>query len=264
MIRPHRLRQRLETGMKTFGPILNFNSPWFVDISGLIGFDFVLFDAEHGPLTPETAETLIRAAEAAGLSPLVRVPANVPHEILRFLDIGAVGIQVPHIDSADDARAAASAVRYHPRGQRGLAAITRAAGYGIDTGVPAYIELANREVMLMAMVETARAVEAVDAIASTEGVDIIAIGPGDLSASMGYAGERGVPVVEQAIDHVIARAHAHGRWASLPAVDVATANHCLRRGADIVQVSCAAWLVRTGRDLLAGVQQDDIAKAPAR
>ena len=130
MIGTHRIRERLSAGQPVFGLIVNFESPWFADLLALAGFDFVLLDAEHGPIVPATAEATIRAAEAAGMSVIVRVPGNLPHEIQRYLDIGAIGIQVPHVDTAEDARTGVSAMRYPPDGDRGLATITRAANYG--------------------------------------------------------------------------------------------------------------------------------------
>lgn len=251
MIGPHRLKQKLTAGKPAIGPIVNFNSPWFVDICGLMGFDFVLVDCEHGPMTPESAEGMIRAAEAAGISPIVRVAANVPHEILRYLDVGAVGIKVPHIETGAEARAAADAVRYPPRGRRGLAAITRAAAYGIDAPLTKYVETANREVVLLAMVETARGVENIDAIAATEGVDLIALGPGDLSVSMGHGGVRSHPDVVAAMQHVVARAKAHGKWCSLPANDPASAAQCIADGANMIFVGPAPWLAQVGRQFIA-------------
>ena len=255
MIGPHRAREKLSAGAKIFGPIVNFNAPWFIDMAGLIGFDFVLIDTEHGPMTTEGAEGLIRAAEAAGLSPLVRIPSHQPDQFLRLLDLGAVGIQVPHVESGEEAKAAADAIRYRPWGERGLALFTRAAGYGIDGTPQDYIETANREVILMPQIETAAGVENVDAIAATAGVDVIAIGPGDLSLSMGHAANRSVPEVQQAIDHVIARTKAEGKLASLPAADAASARQALDRGADMVLFATANWLVREGRSLLAAINE---------
>ena len=250
MIGAHRFRERLSAGHPVFGLIVNFNSPWFVDAAGLMGFDFAMLDAEHGPLSPESAEAMMRAAEAAGISPIVRVPANLPHEILRYLDIGAVGVQVPHLETAAETRAAADAVRYPPDGHRGLAAITRAASYGMSVPTKSYMEIANREVVFLAMVETAKAVENIDAIASTPGVDAIIIGPGDLSASLGHGGDRSAPAVKQAITHVIARARAHGKWVSLPAGDAGQAKECLQLGAQIVQVPAINFMVHFGRRFL--------------
>lgn len=251
MIGINRVRQRLAEGRPVFGPTVNFNSAWFVDMAGAIGFDYVMLDAEHGPLGPESAELMIRAAEQAGIAPLVRIPINQPQEFLRFLDIGAIGIQVPHVDSRADAEAAAAATRYAPRGHRGLAGTTRAAGYGQTMGLADYMALANREVLCMPMIETAAGVENVEAIAATDGVDVLVIGPSDLSQSMGHGGNRNVPAVQQAIDHVIARAKARKKWVSLPATDAASAREAIARGADFVMISPAAWLTSAGRELLA-------------
>lgn len=252
MIGPSRVRRRLGEGHPVIGPTVNFNSPWFVDLSRAIGFDYVMLDAEHGPLNPESAEMMIRAAEQAGICPLVRVPANVPHEILRFLDIGAVGIQIPHVESRDEAAAAASAMRYAPRGNRGLAGTTRASDYGLTMALAEYMELANQEVLCMPMIETAAGVAAIDEIATTDGVDVLVIGPSDLSQSMGFRGDRNVAAVQKAIDHVINRAKSHRKWVSLPAADSASAREAIARGADFVMVSPAAWLVKAGREFMAG------------
>jgi 4-hydroxy-2-oxoheptanedioate aldolase len=250
MIKPHRYRERLADGHPVFGLLINFDSPWLVDVAGLIGFDFVLIDAEHGPLSPARAEGMIRAAEAAGISAIVRVPANVPHEILRYLDIGAVGIQVPHLDTAKETRAAADALRYPPMGTRGLAALTRAANYGMSVSPKEYMEIANREVVFLAMIETMSAVENIDAIAAVSGVDALAVGAGDLSASMGHGGDRTVPPVKDAITRVLAAAKAHGRPVSLPAVNQVQAKECLELGAKIVVFPATNLVVDQGRGLL--------------
>ena len=130
MVQSHRLRRKLRAGEPVTGAIVNVQAPWFIDLVGISGFDFVMLDAEHGPITPENVELMIRAAEQAGMTALVRVPANVPHVILGFLDAGAQAIQVPHIQTADDARRAVSAVRYPPLGSRGMSTMTRAARAG--------------------------------------------------------------------------------------------------------------------------------------
>ena len=238
------------SGHPVFGVIINFDSPWLVDAAGLIGFDFVLLDAEHGPLSPARMEEMMRAAEAAGMSALVRVPANVPHEILRYLDIGAVGIQVPHLETAEETKAAADAMRYPPLGNRGLAAITRAANYGMTITPKEYMEIANREVAFLPMIETPRAVENVDAIASVPGVDALIIGPGDLSAAMGHGGDRTAPAVKKEIERILARGLAHGKPVSLPAANLAQAKECLQIGARIIQFPAINFIVGHGREVL--------------
>jgi 4-hydroxy-2-oxoheptanedioate aldolase len=250
MIGPHRLKQKLKAGEFVTGPILNFNAPWLVDLSGPIGFDFVMIDAEHGPLSPESAELMIRAAEGGGLTPVVRVPANVPHEILRFLDIGASAIQIPHIDSADDARRAVAAIKYPPMGERGHAPTTRAAGYGIDQSPGDYVDLANRETMVLAMIESVAAVDNVDAILDVEGIDALIMGPGDLSLSMGHRGVRDAPEVERAVDHVISRAARRGIPVSMPAASADGIRACHSRGVHMVFFAFTSWLVQSCRQTL--------------
>ena len=249
MIGSHRLRQKLEAGEKALGMMVGFPSPWFVDMLALSGFDFVVLDAEHGSIDPGQAETMIRAAEAGGMSVLARVP-NVAHEILRFLDLGVMGIQVPHIHDAAEAKAAADAIRYPPIGHRGLATITRAAGYGVDLPARDYVALANRELMCCPMIETVEALADVDAIAATPGVDALFLGPGDLSNAMGHGGDRNHPAVREACAHVIARAHAHGRWVSTAAYDGEGARAAFAAGADIVIPSPMAMVVKAGRDFV--------------
>ncbi len=233
------------------GPILNFNAPWLVDLAGPIGFDFVMIDAEHGPLSPESAEAMIRAAEVAGVTPLVRVPANVAHEILRYLDVGALAIQVPHIDSAADAKRAVAAIKYPPLGERGHAPTTRAAGYGIDQSPGDYVDLANRETMVLAMIESVAAVDNVDAILDVEGIDALIMGPGDLSLSMGHRGVRDAPEVERAVDHVISRAKKRGIPVSMPAANADAVRKCVARGATMIYLAFTAWLVQSCRKTLA-------------
>jgi 2-keto-3-deoxy-L-rhamnonate aldolase RhmA len=249
MIRAHRLRQKLADGQPTMGMLVNFRSEWFVDMIALMGFDFVLLDAEHGPLDPASAEHMIRAAEGAGISAIVRVP-NVPHEIQRFLDIGASGIQTPHIDNADDARAAVDAMRYPPLGNRGLATVTRAAGYGVDTTPREYMDTANHEVLCLPVIETAQGLANVEAIAATEGIDAVVIGTGDLSTSMGHSGNRKHPEVLAAVTHITARAKHHRKWVGVPAYDAETARLGLAAGADMVQVPPPAVLARAGREFI--------------
>lgn len=250
MIRPGRLRERLSAGKPVFGLIMNFESPWFADMLALCGFDFVLLDAEHGPIVPATAEATIRAAEAAGITPLVRVPGNLAHEIQRYLDIGCCGVQVPHVDTAEDARRGVEYLRYPPEGDRGLATITRAANFGATITPDQYMTLANRENAFFATIETATAVENIDAIATVPGVDGLCIGPGDMSVSMGHRGNRSAPDVEAGVKRVLASAKKHGKWVSLPASDAASAKRCLEMGANIVQFPANYFILHYGKTFL--------------
>jgi 4-hydroxy-2-oxoheptanedioate aldolase len=251
MIKPNPLKQKLKEGKTVFGPIVNFQSTWFVDVAGLCGFDFVLLDAEHGPLSPSETEPMVRAAEAAGLVPLVRVLSDSAAEMLRFLDIGAMGLKVPRIESGTQAGQIVQSMRYAPDGIRGLAGSTRAAGYGASLSLPDYCKLANEAIMALAMVETREGVSHIDDIAQTLGVDMICLGPGDLSQSMGYRGAA-APEVERAIDHVIERTKKAGKAVSLPAFDATSVKRVIDRGADVVFISPARWLIESSRPFFNG------------
>lgn len=253
MVQSHRLRRKLLAGKPVTGAIVNVQAPWFIDLVGISGFDFVMLDAEHGPITPENVEPMIRAAEQAGMTALVRVPANVPHVILGFLDAGAQAVQVPHIQTADDARRAVSAVRYPPLGSRGMSTMTRAARYGFGQTAAEYVEAANREIVFVPMIETAAGVENIDSILDVEGIDVVFVGTGDLAASMGLPGQRTSPKVREAVRHVLARATAKGIPVGLPVSDAASAADARAEGAMLLEVAMTNMLVQTGRDLLEAI-----------
>lgn len=246
------LRAHLATGAPAAGAIVPIPAEPIVEILGLIGFNFVFLDAEHGSLSPDGCERLVRAAEGHGITPLVRVPSNDPHLILRYLDTGAHGVIVPHITTADDARRAVDAALYHPLGQRGLAGI-RAARYGLDVPLAEYTVHVNRELSVIALIEDAHAIEHLPEIMAVEGLNAIHIGPTDLSQSLGRVNDRYHPDVEQAIDEIISQA----RKADMP-VGIATSSGqdavaAIQRGCQIVTYSAWAMLASAGRDYLAAV-----------
>src|SRR5919199_4465131 len=146
MLTENKTKAKLRDAGLALGCATMFVQPAVVEYIGRAGFDWVLFDGEHGPIAPESVEIGVLAAENVALTPLARVPVNRPEVILRFMDTGLAGVLVPHVDSADDARAAVRAVKYHPLGERGLAG-TRAAGYGA-MAQSEYVTHANAQTML--------------------------------------------------------------------------------------------------------------------
>jgi 4-hydroxy-2-oxoheptanedioate aldolase len=142
----------------------------------------VLIDNEHGPASLETTLELLRAVEAAGGRPIVRVPWNDQVYLKRLLDLGAQSLMIPMVESAEEARAAVAACRYPPRGRRGYAApIARAANYGLDRD---YIRHAHDDLLLMLQIESAAAVAAIPEIAAVDGVDLLFVGANDLAGSI--------------------------------------------------------------------------------
>src|SRR5665811_1561957 len=192
------IKHRLSAGETVTGCFLRYPSATLAEFGAMAGWDFLVFDAEHGSLQPRDLEDLSRACELHGVTPMVRVTTNDPSTILRFLDAGAHGLQVPWVDSGAAADAAVRAVKYEPRGSRGLAA-TRSAGFAMHTSIGDYVRHANAETLVVVQVETATGVENVEEIAAVDGVDVVFIGPTDLSHSLGHVGNTSHPDVQRAM-----------------------------------------------------------------
>ncbi|HQA59833.1 MAG TPA: aldolase/citrate lyase family protein [Tepidanaerobacteraceae bacterium] len=191
------LKEKLQTGENVVGCIIQGAIPPLVEICGLVGFDFVFLDAEHGPLSVRECEELIRAAEARNIIPLVRVRKNDPELILRYLDVGAMGIIIPGVRNKEEAEQAVQAVKYYPRGNRGLSA-TRSSDYGLGMAMKDYVEYANQQTMVLAVIENVDAVNNIEEILGVDGMDGAIIGTSDLAQSLGYPGQGKHPAVQEA------------------------------------------------------------------
>lgn len=202
----NRLPAMLRSGRRLRGIFNSLPSPALVEMCGYAGFDFILIDNEHGSANLETTEHLLRAARASGIVPVVRC---LRHDIARVLDMGASGIQVPMVDSADDARDLVQQVRYPGIGRRGSAFSPRAAGYGAFPGA-AHTQRSNDGIALIVMVETPQAVAQAGAIAAVPGVDAVFVGPNDLSHAMGYGANWQAPEVQAQIELALRSVHAAG------------------------------------------------------
>ena len=192
----NKMKEILLAGQPAMGVSVMIPSPQIVEMLGKLGFDWVLIDGEHGALSPESMELMIMAAEASGITPIVRPESSAPEAILKALDRGAMGIQVPHVNTAGEVRRVVQAARYHPLGSRGLAAGTRAGNYGFGLSLSDYCNQANRETLVCIQLEEVEALHNLDEILAVEGVDVFFIGPSDLSQSMGYPGRTDAPEVQ--------------------------------------------------------------------
>ena len=216
-MRPNAMKAKLAAGEPALGLSVMIPSPQLVEMAGGLGFDWVLIDCEHGTITLETVELMIMAAEASGVTPIVRPRSKDTQDIVQVMDRGAAGVQVPHITSGADARAAVEAVKFHPLGRRGLAAGTRASGYGYRGSMGGFTEAANKETLICAQIEDEAAVRNIDAILETDGIDVFFIGPSDLSQSMGYPGNPKAELVAKAIDAMLKTIVAAGKTPGMPA-----------------------------------------------
>jgi 4-hydroxy-2-oxoheptanedioate aldolase len=175
--------------------------PQIVELIGLAGFDAAFIDMEHTTFDLHDVQLAVMAAERVGITPIVRTPGFDPAFILRLLDMGVQGVQVPHVSSPETAREAVKAVRYPPLGDRGMAAGSRAADYG-SIPLVEHMAQSNQEIILACMIEDMEAVERIDEIAAVDGVDLLAVGPSDLSRSLGVSGHPDHPRLVAAIDRV--------------------------------------------------------------
>ena len=146
-------KSKLKAGETVFGCFIRYPAPGITEFAALQGWDFLVFDAEHGTISPDQCENMVRAAELRGVTPLARVTTNQAHIILRFMDTGIQGVVVPRVDSGAEAEAALQSVKYQPRGMRGLAGV-RAADYLQTMPIGEYVQKANQENMEIVQVET--------------------------------------------------------------------------------------------------------------
>jgi 4-hydroxy-2-oxoheptanedioate aldolase len=201
MVMENHTKRRLAEGATVIGCFLRYPVATLGEFIALGGWDFLVLDAEHGALQPRDLEDLSRACELHGVTPMVRVTTNEPSTILRFLDAGAHGLHVPWVDSGAAAEAAVQAVKYQPRGSRGLAA-TRSAGFGVPAPLGEYVRQSNAETLVVVQVETAEGVGNIEEFVDVDGVDVVFIGPTDLAHSLGHVGDSSHPDVQRAMDRI--------------------------------------------------------------
>src|SRR5438128_10839004 len=201
-MQPNRVKKILRSGGLALGTYTGgIADPQIVEIIGHAGYDAAFIDMEHTSFDLRDIQLMVMAAERVGVTSIVRTPGFDPAFILRLLDMGVQGIQVPHVSDPETAREAVKAVRYPPEGERGMAAGGRAADYG-KIPLLEHMASSNREILLACMIEDMAAVERIDEIAAVEGVDLLAVGPSDLSRSLGVSGQPDHPRLVAAIDRV--------------------------------------------------------------
>lgn len=192
------LKQRLKAGEAVFGPWCVIPSGSVTNIIASAGFDFVIVDLEHGPASFETAEHMVRAAQAEHAAAIVRLGSVDEEQILKSLDAGADGVLVAHVGSSEDARRATSLCRYHPDGQRGFSPYTRAGGYS-GGAIAHHARRQNERVLTGVILEGRRATDDIDRILETPNLDLIYIGAYDLSQALGMPGQVWDPKVRHTI-----------------------------------------------------------------
>ena len=207
------LRDRILRGELLVGTFLNLGAPQAVELAGLASLDWLLIDLEHGAGTEADLLVQLYAAETTGVPAVVRVEVNARLRMGRVLDLGAAGIMVPRLERTDEVRDAVSYVRYHPDGVRGIALITRGAELGrVGHGD---VRRKSATLPLIVQIENASAVERAAEFAAIDGVDVLFVGPTDLTHSLGIPGDFANPTYLDALRSVVAAAKAHGKEAGI-------------------------------------------------
>jgi 4-hydroxy-2-oxoheptanedioate aldolase len=241
-------KHAIRAGRAQIGLWVSLASAYSAEIVAGSGFDWLLFDGEHSPNDPPRILEQLHAASAYDVSPIVRPAWNDKVLIKRYLDVGVQSFLVPYVQSADEARAAVEAVRYPPHGVRGVAGTTRASRFG---RVADYARRAGDEICMLVQIETRAGLDALDAIARTDGIDGVFIGPADLAAGLGHLGEIGHAEVQSAIKDAIARIKACGKPAGILATDEPSARRYMEWGTTFTAVGLDAMILAKETEKLA-------------
>jgi 2-keto-3-deoxy-L-rhamnonate aldolase RhmA len=244
---PNPLKERLARGEYVIGASIMVPSVETAAQIATLGFDFLWIEMEHSPITLESLRTIILCTRGLPALPIVRVPVVELWTAKRALDAGAIGVIFPFINTPALAQVAADACRYPPKGRRG-------SGAGLANfrwPVPTYYDFMDESVLCVGVVERAEAVERIDEIAATPGLDVIFIGVSDLSFSYGLRGRQDEPVLKEAIAKVVAAAKRHGKYLGRPAYDQKTIEKYHAEGFQFFQSTTDVDMIRQGaRQLL--------------
>ena len=238
------LRRRILAGETLFGVWASLGSPGSAELLGRAGYDWVVVDCEHGYTTESELLAHLTAIEGSGSVALVRPQSGERLRIGRALDMGAAGIVVPRLDTAEQVREAVTFLRYPPTGQRGVALLTRGARLG--TVSHAGVAALNDDIVGIVQIESPSALDAADQFAATDGVDVLFVGPADLSHSLGIPGQFANPIYQAALRKVVAACRAHGKAPGILLYDHASFKPHLELGFTFVGLGADISFVNEG------------------
>jgi 4-hydroxy-2-oxoheptanedioate aldolase len=248
------LKRRLRDGETLVGCFQRIAASDVTELCAAAGFDFVVVDLEHALISEARVADLVRAAEAAGIIALVRVPNHDPAPIGRLLEVGAAGIHVPQVGSAGEAEEAVRATRHAPRGTRGLST-ARQAGYGAHMSLAEYVAASGDWPLVVVQVESRSSLANVEGIARVPGVDAVFIGLTDLSQDLGVPGDYDHPALGEAVDRAFQLIRGSGKAAGVPVTGAAMAEDYLARGARYLTTSDTRVLLDASRALVGRVRK---------
>jgi 4-hydroxy-2-oxoheptanedioate aldolase len=233
-------KRALKAGNRQIGLWCTLANAYALEVVAGAGFDWLLIDTEHSPNELDMVLSQLQAVAAYPAHPVVRVPWNDMVTIKRFLDIGAQSLLIPYVQNEEEARTAVAHTRYPPDGVRGVGGTTRATRFG---RIKDYARRASEELCVLVQIETRTALDNLEAIAGVDGVDGVFIGPADLHASLGYAGETSRPEVKELIDDAIRRISKSGKASGVLTGVEADARRWLDLGCQFVAVGLDATIL---------------------
>ncbi|MGI5840091.1 MAG: HpcH/HpaI aldolase family protein [bacterium] len=255
-MKKNRLREIMQAGGNVIGLFISTPDPSIVEVLGYAGFDFGIMDMEHGPNDTVVAENMMRAADVTGMTPVVRVTTNHPSLILRALDSGAMGVIIPQVNDYESALQAAKSARYAPAGIRGMALGTRATKYGVY-GRDEYLKFAAEEPLVIVQAETKESMENLPEILKISLIDMIFIGPTDLSQSLGYPGKIDQPEVQAAVHSIVKTARAAGKFVGLFVRSVDEAKYWAEQGVQFLAVGGdKGYLFRAAKEAVTALAEN--------
>jgi 2-dehydro-3-deoxyglucarate aldolase/4-hydroxy-2-oxoheptanedioate aldolase len=237
------LRERIRSNEPTLGTFLNLGSPLAAEACALAGFDWLVADLEHGGGGEDALIGQLLAAETHRVPVVVRVESHERIRVGRALDLGASGVMFPRLDTAEDAAAAVRHLRYPPDGDRGVATYNRACGFGLR---PGHLDTANGSVVGVVQIESVRALDDVQAIAHVPGVDVLFVGPRDLTYALGVPGQIDAPEYRAALTSVVDAAQSAGIAAGILAADRDGARALIDDGFMFVAVGSDSTFIAIG------------------
>ncbi len=223
------LKNKLNEGLTTIGTWNVIPSPEVVDIICSAGVDFIIVDAEHGPVNFETAQKIAMVCESRKVSPIMRVGSINEENILRALDIGMHGIQIPNVETGDDVKKIIEYAKYPPIGKRGLSPFTRSGNYS-NKDIDNKIKHSNLNTLIGINIESENSINNIDDILDNDELDIVFIGLYDLSKSMGLTGQVNHPDVQNKLSDLVKKISSYGKISGTIATDAASLNHYKKIG----------------------------------
>ena len=244
------LRKKIRRGEVVLGSFVKMTDPSSTEILGMLGYDFIIVDNEHVAMNKESITNIIRAAENTGLNTIIRPRDASKTEILQFLDAGATGVQVPNVDNYEEARKVIDSVKYYPIGKRGYAPSHRAAGYSL-MDKQTYLKNSNDNTITVVHCESIECINNLDDILSIHDVDVVFIGPMDMSQAFGVPGNAKDPNVQEAFRKIEEKVIGSGKALGTVATNTGEALALMNKGYRYIAISSdQGFIVNAGREAI--------------